>query len=165
MLMFSGLGASAAVTNMQKALVGLAQAAGKPEMNPGSPSGVVDARTIGAVAAMLAWGANRIPQDETAKYLRKTVKAGGIAAGFFTSSVAPIVEQYAPWITRTANALTVALAQGLIKSGGTTADEGGGGGGGGGGKAATAWYQTPEGMVGILLAAVVGYKLLLAPKA
>lgn len=42
---------------------------------------------------------------------------------------------------------------------------GGGGGGGGDGKPAPAWYQTPEGMVGILLAAVVGYKFLLAPKA
>jgi len=162
MLMFSGLGASAAVTTMQKALAGLAQAACKPEINPGE-SGTVDAATLGAVAAMLAWGAKKIPQDETAKYLSKTLNVSGIAAGFFASSTGPVVAGYATWITRTANALTVAVKQGVIK-GACTAD-GGGGGGGGGGKAAPAWYQTPEGMVGILLAAVVGYTFLLAPKA
>jgi hypothetical protein len=164
MLMFSGLGASAAVTTMQKALAGLAQAACKPEINPGEPSGTVDAATLGAVAAMLAWGAKKIPQDETAKYLSKTLNVSGIAAGFLASSVGPVVAGYATWITRTANALTVAVKQGVIKGACTTPD-GGGGGGGGGDKAAPAWYQTPEGMVGILLAAVVGYKFLLAPKA
>jgi hypothetical protein len=163
MLMFSGLGASAAVTTMQKALAGLAQAACKPEINPGE-SGTVDAATLGAVAAMLAWGAKKIPQDETAKYLSKTLNVSGIAAGFLATNVAPVVTPYVPWITRTANALTVAVKQGVIKGACTTPD-GGGGGGGGGDKAAPAWYQTPEGMVGILLAAVVGYKFLLAPKA
>lgn len=167
MLMYAGLGATAAITDMQKALVALAQAAGKPEINPGPPTGVVDTRTIGAVAAMLAWGANRIPQDETAKYLRKSIKWGGYAAIIAESTAAPIVAQYAPWIKRTAASLTLMLAQGVIKAGGTTAQDGpgaDGGGGGGGGAATKAWYETPEGMVGLLLAAVIGYKLLM-PKA
>jgi len=103
--------ASAAIQSLQTALVGLAQASGRPAINPGPVDGILGDKTMLAVAAGLQAASERIPKDTAA-----TVVSAALVFGATTSQAKTAVTTYASQLTVIIKAATAAYATGLIKN-------------------------------------------------
>jgi len=188
MLMFAsrgvaGLGAaSPAITNLQNALVALAQASGRPAINPGQVDGLLGPKTMMALAAGLQAAAEKIPKDTAA-----TVASAALALGATTTQAINAVNTYAPQLTLIIKAATVAYTTGLVKpntpapvddrftkfatmniqrlpAGSYNANTDAGAGPGAGISLATPWYKTWWGIGSLAVGAVALFILLTPPK-
>jgi hypothetical protein len=161
----SGLGAaSAAITQLQQALVGLAQASGRPAVNPGAVDGVLGTATMNAVAAGLQIASERVPQDKVVLALN-----AALTLGSGTTMAKNAVTSYAPQLTLVIKGVTAGMAAGVIPKGTaptqytredisimTTP-------GGGALATATPWYKTWWGIGAIAVGAFGAYKFLTTP--
>lgn len=114
MLMYSaGLGASAAsITELQTALVGLAQASGRPAINPGPANGQLTDATMMALAAGLSAAAMKIPKSDVASAISIALTLGAT-----TSYAKDAVDAAADQLVLVVRAATIAYATGLISAG------------------------------------------------
>jgi hypothetical protein len=162
----AGLGAaSPAITALQNALVALAQASGRPAINPGQVDGVLGPNTMNALAAGLQVAADKIPKDSVV-----TAVTFALALGSTSSQAIATVNTYAPQLTILIKTATAAYATGVLKPAlapvtdllmmlpGTSA-----------GAALpvltpTPWYKTWWGIGAIAVGAIVAYKVFLSPK-
>lgn len=112
MLMFNGspvlgrsvpvtLAGSPAVEQLQRALVNLAIATNRPQINPGQVTGVVDDNTMVAINA-----ASGILTEELPSWLYLAMQTAMIA-GSTTAAAKKYVEQYAAQLTIAANTAAV----------------------------------------------------------
>lgn len=166
----SDLGAaSAAITQLQQALVGLAQTSGRPAINPGTIDGILGNNTMMAVAAAHQILAEKAPKD----YLVLALNTA-LIFGSTTSQAKAVVTSYAPQLTIAIKAATAGYATGIIPKPSTTPPTQflmydaqlltpGGGGGGAAAAAATPWYKTWWGIGAIAVGAFGAYKFLTAP--
>ncbi len=144
-----GLAGSSDVQALQQALVNLATATGRPQINPGKVDGVVGTQTVMAVIAATDLLAEQLPS--TAFLALKAATAGAVASKTVTAEAVKGVEFLAVPLTVAANTAAVKFKQNPASVPAMPV--------------ATPWYKTPWGVGGIIVAALVGYKLFLAPKA
>lgn len=158
--LLGGLDGKADVENLQRALINLAQATGRPAINPGGVTGVVDSGTVSAVTAALG-----LLTEELPSWLYLTLQ-GGLILGSTTAQATKLVEQYATQLTIAAN--TAAVKFKAPQTGGKTmtfmpnailvnqhATPSSG--------IPSGWYKTWWGIALIAIGAFGAYKIFLAP--
>lgn len=177
----AGLGAAPpAITGLQNALIGLAQASGRPAIHPGTADGILGPKTMMAVTAGLQTAAEKIPKDSVV-----TAVSLALALGSTSSQAIAAVNNYASQLTTLIRAATAAYVSGLIKpptgsvppgidpqmaaliaagSGAQFYQQGAGANAGAGILVATPWYKTWWGMGGIAAFGALALYILLAPK-
>lgn len=142
-----GLGAAKAdIENLQRALVNLAVATNRPQINPGAITGTVDGGTVSAVVAGLDLLTSELP---TWAYL--SLQAA-LVAGSATSVAKEAIGTYATQLTIAANTAAVKFKQNPVVAPVPT------------GFFAPGWYKTPAGLLLIGVAAFVVYKFVIAPQ-
>ncbi len=160
------MGGDPNVQALQQALTNLAQASGRPAINPGPISGVMNDSTVAAVAAGL-----QIMTEELPSWLYLVLQAA-LVAGSATSKAKTIVTQYAGQLTIAANAAAakihpatsgparwastptdVAQFQPMQPTVTSTVTQ----------MFAPGWYKTPIGIAIIALGLFGVYKLFIAP--
>ncbi len=130
------------VAALQQALVGLAQATGRPQINPGQIDGTVGAQTVQAVIAGTDLMSEHLP---TWAFL--SLKAGMIGAsmvGGAGGAAASTITTLAAPLTIAANTAAVKFRQNPTM-----------------GMFGAAWWTSPTGLLVIAGLAFVGYKLFL----
>jgi hypothetical protein len=106
----NGLAGSAAVERLQQALVAYSQVAGLAAANPGVVDGVVGAKTVNAVAAVLPRLTSKISKD-VADVLSLALPIAGLSADAMGMAKAT-VEQYASQIDVAIRALSIVTGPG-----------------------------------------------------
>lgn len=109
----TGLGATAAeITDLQKSLIDLAKASGRPNIHPGTVNGILTDSTMLAVAAGLQAAAQKIPKNTVASTISIALALGATSAQAKTA-----VSASAAQLTLIIRGATAAYATGLIKPG------------------------------------------------
>lgn len=98
---------------LQRALLNLSQASGRPAINPGAVSGVLTDATMAAVVA-----AHGILTEELPSWMYLALQAA-LIAGSTTSQAKAIVTQYAGQLAMAANTAAAKLHPGGTATGGT----------------------------------------------
>lgn len=114
-----GLGAlpsSPAIGDLQRSLIGLAQASGNPTINPGAADGIVGMKTITAVVSAMSLLTRHLGQ------IGGVIQAGlGIYSIADQARAGQIIAQYAPQLNDAAKKATLAIATGQQSPGMTPA--------------------------------------------
>ena len=140
----NGLGApDAGVAQLQAALTRLAASTGNGAMNPGPATGEMTPQTMSAIAQAFDLISPEIP------FLASTAVQAAFMVGAQTSAAAGVVQQYAMVL---AGAVDAANTKWISQHGSAA-------GGGGALPTTTPWYQTPVGIVGLVVGGFVAYKM------
>ncbi len=131
----AGFGAAADVSNLQQALLALAQKTGNPAINPGAATGVLNDQTMVALQGAITYVAKDPP---SALYL---ALQGVMIGGATTNAAKTYVNQYATPLAMAINAANAKIAT-PAPAGAMLVPE-------------PKWYQTTIGKIGIA-AAVLG---------
>ena len=99
-----GLAGSAAVQQLQQALARLAQAANWPAVNPGTIDGVIGAKTIGALTAVIG---NLAELSSTVKTALQFALAAAMTNTTAMATARQVTEQYASYLTTAINVLAI----------------------------------------------------------
>jgi hypothetical protein len=149
----SGLGSTADVQNLQRALANLAIATQRPAINPGYMTGVVDDATMTALIAGMGLLSESLPSSV---YLPMQA---ALAAGGMTSIAKKAVETYAAQLTVAANTAAVkyrTAPPAMMPFSPTDFLSN---------FFAPGWYTRPPGMLFLAVVGIVVYKKFLSPDA
>lgn len=143
-----GLAGSAENQALQQALVGLATATNRPQINPGKVDGVINTQTVMAVIAATDLLSESLPS--WAFLSLKAATASAAASKTATTQAVKGIEALAGPLTIAVQTAAVKFKQNpaLIPV-----------------APVEPWYKTPIGMIAIGVGLLVGYKVLLAPPA